>query len=59
MSAFGQKRTPDWRPLMSAIHPKADIRQSGRDVRFVPKADERQCSKSSLFNHLVGDGEQA
>jgi hypothetical protein len=25
MSALGQKRTSDCRPLMSAIHPKADI----------------------------------
>ena len=36
MSALGQKRTSDWRPLMSALPPKADIRQRDRDVRFVP-----------------------
>src|SRR5262249_44481583 len=39
MSALGQKRTsrPDER--MSALPPKADMDQSGCDVRFVPKAD--------------------
>ena len=26
-------------PLMSALPPKADMDQHGRDVRFVPKAD--------------------
>jgi hypothetical protein len=26
MSALGQKQTLDWRPLMSALPPKADIR---------------------------------
>jgi hypothetical protein len=25
MSALGQKQTSDWRPLMSALPPKADI----------------------------------
>jgi len=25
MSALGQKQTSNWRPLMSAIHPKADM----------------------------------
>jgi hypothetical protein len=39
MSALGQKQTSDWRPLMSALPPKADIRQRDRDVRFVPIAD--------------------
>jgi hypothetical protein len=39
MSALGQKQTLDWRPLMSALPPKADIVHGGGDVRFVPKAD--------------------
>jgi hypothetical protein len=39
MSALGQKQTSDCRPLMSAIHPKADIAERDRHVRFVPKAD--------------------
>jgi hypothetical protein len=33
MSAFGQKQTLDWPPLMSALPPKADIRQRDLDVR--------------------------
>jgi hypothetical protein len=36
MSALGQKQTLDCRPLMSAIHPKADINRGELDVRFVP-----------------------
>jgi hypothetical protein len=28
MSALGQKQTFDWRPLMSALPPKADIRDA-------------------------------
>jgi hypothetical protein len=39
MSAFGQKQTLDWRPLTSALPPKADIAGRDLDVRFVPKAD--------------------
>jgi hypothetical protein len=39
MSAMGQKQTSDWRPLMSALPPKADIAGRQLDVRFVPKAD--------------------
>jgi len=39
MSALGQKQTSVWRPLMSALPPKADIVQHGGNVRFVPKAD--------------------
>jgi hypothetical protein len=34
MSALGQKQTLDWRPMMSAIHPKADIAGRDQDVRF-------------------------
>jgi hypothetical protein len=32
MSAMGQKQTSDWRPLMSAFTPKADIAEHDRDV---------------------------
>jgi len=39
MSALGQKRTSRWIAWMSALPPKADIRQGNRDVRFMPKAD--------------------
>ena len=39
MSALGQKRTSRRARAMSALPPKADIDQHGRDVRFVPKAD--------------------
>jgi hypothetical protein len=36
---LGQKQTTDWRLLMSALPPKADIGGDGCDVRFVPKAE--------------------
>jgi hypothetical protein len=39
MSALGQKQTLDWRPLMSALPPKADIAERDRHVRFATKAD--------------------
>jgi hypothetical protein len=39
MSALGQKQTLDWRPLMSALPPKADIAGRQLDVRFVPITD--------------------
>jgi hypothetical protein len=42
MSALGQKQTSDWRQLMSALPPKADIRRRDWNVRFVPKADIRE-----------------
>jgi hypothetical protein len=35
MSAFGQKQTLDWRPLMSALPPKADIAEHCRHARYV------------------------
>ena len=38
MSALGQKRTSKCLHQMSALPPKADMDQHGRDVRFVPKA---------------------
>jgi hypothetical protein len=46
MSAMGQKQTSEQVRAMSALPPKADIDQHGRDVRFVPKADIMQCSNS-------------
>jgi hypothetical protein len=39
MSALGQKQTLANFRVMSALPPKADMDQSGCDVRFVPKAD--------------------
>jgi hypothetical protein len=39
MSVLGQKQTSDWRPLMSALPPKADIGSALSNVRFVPEAD--------------------
>jgi hypothetical protein len=54
MSALGQKQTLDYRQLMSALAPKADIRRHEYDVRFVPKADI-----ASLFDHLVGREEKS
>jgi hypothetical protein len=39
---------------MSALPPKADIDQYGRDVRFVPKADILTATADALFDHLVG-----
>jgi hypothetical protein len=47
MSALGQKRTSDCRPVMSALPPKADIAELEERVRFVPKADILRCSKKS------------
>jgi hypothetical protein len=59
MSALGHKQTFASQKVMSALPPGADISGYGWHVRFVPKADVRRCSKStSLFDHLVGDGEK-
>src|SRR5262249_6187762 len=41
MSALGQKQTSEHGWIMSALTPKADMDQHGRDVRFVPKGDFR------------------
>ena len=41
MSALGQKQTSARVRVMSALPPKADIDNDGRDVRFVPKATLR------------------
>jgi hypothetical protein len=43
---------------MSALPPKADIVGRQLDARFVPEADSCTEAKSSLFDHLVGAGEQ-
>jgi hypothetical protein len=43
---------------MSALRPKADMRLPLRHVGFVPKADICTAAKASLFDHLVGAGEQ-
>src|SRR5262249_22026173 len=45
MSALGQKQTLRYVRRMSALPPKADIGTQPRNVRFVPKADIRRCSK--------------
>jgi hypothetical protein len=45
MSALGQKQTFKRLRLMSALPPKADIRQGNRDVRFVRIADSRAAAK--------------
>jgi len=44
--------------VMSALPPKADIVERDRHVRFVPKADSCSAAILSLFDHLVGEGEQ-
>jgi hypothetical protein len=41
MSALGQKQTSLYVRVMSALPPKADIRQSDFDVRKVPNAEVR------------------
>jgi hypothetical protein len=43
---------------MSALPPKADIAESGWDVRFVPEADICSAAKQPLFDHLVSKREQ-
>ena len=35
---------------MSALPPKADMDQEGRDVRFVPKADILRCSNECRYS---------
>jgi hypothetical protein len=54
MSALGQKQTLDWRPLMSALPPKADIPKHDQDVPFVPKADSCTAAKRPLAELSVG-----
>jgi hypothetical protein len=43
---------------MSALPPKADIRQGNRDVRFVPIATKVRRNKNGLLDHLVSAAEQ-
>src|SRR6516162_4255597 len=43
---------------MSALPPKADIGTQSWNVRFVPKAEICGAANCSLFDHLVGRGEQ-
>jgi hypothetical protein len=56
MSALGQKQTSDWRLLMSALPPKADIVRRGGNVRFVPEADIANSGSLSL---ALGGNESA
>jgi hypothetical protein len=44
---------------MSALPPKADIECGGRHVRFVPLTEICVQQTVTLFDHLVGAGEQA
>jgi hypothetical protein len=49
MSAFGQKQTFGPFIAMSALAPKADIRQQDCNVCFVPKADSRGAAKRIII----------
>ena len=55
---MGQKQTYAEQKGMSALPPKADICSAITNVRFVPIADTCSATKASLFDHLVGAGEQ-
>ena len=46
MSALGQKQALAHVRVMSALPPKADMDQHGRDVRFVSKADMMRVRRS-------------
>jgi hypothetical protein len=56
MSALGQKQASDCRPLMSAIHPKADMDGFTPNVRFVPKTDITVSSTSAARPDSEVDG---
>ena len=43
---------------MSALPPKADIRERVLDVRFGPQADSCTATKRSLFDHFLSSREQ-
>src|SRR5262245_25827101 len=43
--ALGQKRSSRNEQMMSALHPKADKRETSPNVRFVPKADSCSAAK--------------
>jgi hypothetical protein len=49
VSALGRKQTSEYVHRMSALPPKADIRQRELNVRFVPKADIPRCRKSAFI----------
>jgi hypothetical protein len=49
MTAMGQKQTLKRLHPMSALPPKADIVQDGRDVRFVLKADILHCGETGAI----------
>ena len=55
MSALGQKRTLERFHPMSALPPKADMDQSGCDVRFVPLADIERGSEPPVITFSVGE----
>jgi hypothetical protein len=56
MSALGQ--TFAHVGVMSALPPKADMEQRGRNVRFVPKADSCSAAKGLLFDYFVDTAKQ-
>jgi hypothetical protein len=53
MSALGQKRTCRLFHAMSALPPKADIRQRDQDVCFGPLADKVRCSKRPGYSIII------
>jgi len=50
MSALGQKRALHCILVMSALPPKADIDQHGRDVRFVSEAEVKFAHQSACLH---------
>jgi hypothetical protein len=55
---LGQTRTRRPRNATSAIPPKADSSRTSPEVRFVPTRDSCTAAYRTLFDHLVGLGEQ-
>jgi hypothetical protein len=58
MSHMGQQRSSNDVCVTSAITPTTPRRRTFRLVAFVPIRDQRRCSKITLFDHLVGGGEE-
>jgi hypothetical protein len=58
MSVEGHLQTFGQSNRMSALPPKADIRDAHHHVRFGPFADSCIAAKAALFDHLVGAGNQ-